>query len=309
MVKAIEVERVTKYFGKRQVLGDVSFFVEQEDIFGYLGPNGSGKTTTIRVILNLLAPTSGHVSILGHDVFREATKAKLKIGFVLEADGLYENMTALENLTYYGRIYGMSNSQSRSRELLALMGLDSRIDDKVSTYSKGMRHRLALARAMVHDPEILILDEPTVGVDPIGQREVRSLVLDLAHRLGKTIFFSSHNLDEVQRICNRVALIHRGEIKLSGDLETLRAEKGLSKVVIDTAEEKGLLDAIAQELRVLDWVEACDRDSRSLAVQLGSDSTVHEVVNLLCQRGIRIEGVTKVQVTLEEIYASMVKDK
>jgi len=308
MVKAIEVENVSKSFGKRLALDNVSFWVDQGDTFGYLGPNGSGKTTTIRILLDLLKPKSGKVSVLGHDIFKDVVSAKLRIGFVLEADGLYQNMTAMENLAYYSRIYGIPDYRTRSKELLSLMGLDDRADEKVSSYSKGMRQRLALARAMVHDPDILILDEPTSGVDPTGQMEVRSLVIDLAHKFGKTIFFSSHNLDEVQRICKRVALIHQGQIRLCGDLNELRTEGGLSKVMIQTADEEAPLDKVAKELGGVPWIQSCVREGKNLIVQLSKGSPVHELVGLLCSKGVRVDGVNRIQASLEDIYASMVRD-
>ncbi len=205
----ISLEHVNKELGGRQILKDVTLSVKQGDIFGYLGPNGAGKTTTIRIILGLMQATSGKVSVLGQDV--QDDKTRRKIGFVLEADGLYDNMTAFDNLVYYARLYDVAQPAQRIDAALKLVGLADRAGDKVSAYSKGMRQRLALARAMAPDPELLVLDEPTAGVDPTGQIEIRQLMLDLIHKQGKTILLSSHNLDEVQRICNRIALIHKGK--------------------------------------------------------------------------------------------------
>ncbi len=219
---AVALDNVSKTLGGRPILNNISFVVEQGDVFGSLGPNGAGKTTTIRVIMGLFPPTSGRALILGKNAGPD--DARQRVGFVLEADGLYENMTGYENLDYYSQIYGLSPTAKGRRidEMLEMAGLGDRAGDKVASYSKGMRQRLALARSMLHDPALLILDEPTAGLDPTGQLEVRQTVLDLAER-GKTVFLSSHNLDEVQRICSRIALIDRGEIKLSAQMDDVRS--------------------------------------------------------------------------------------
>ncbi|GAG76006.1 unnamed protein product [marine sediment metagenome] len=171
MNSAISIENVKKTLGNREVLKGISFTVEKRDIFGYLGPNGAGKTTTIRILLGLLQADLGKLSILGQDI--NLSETRRKIGFVLDADGLYDNMTAEENLKFYSKIYGLSGAVVKFDKLLRMVNLNDRAKDRVSTYSKGMRQRLALARAMVHDPEVLIMDEPTAGVDPSGQIEVR----------------------------------------------------------------------------------------------------------------------------------------
>ncbi len=216
MNPVIEIDSVKKILNKREVLKGISFTVEKGDIFGYLGPNGAGKTTTIRIILGLLKADTGRVIVLGQDI--NSRENRRKIGFALFPDGLYDNMTGEENLLFYARIYRVPEPEKRISASLQAVGLKERAADKTGTYSKGMRQRLALARALVHEPEVLVLDEPTAGVDPSGQIEIRQILLEIASKAGKTIFLSSHNLDEVQRICNRIALIDRGEIKLYGYL-------------------------------------------------------------------------------------------
>jgi ABC-2 type transport system ATP-binding protein len=311
MNSAINLEKVNKSLGNRKILKNISFAVEPGDIFGYLGPNGAGKTTTIRVILGLFKPNSGKASILGEDVSRD--EARAKVGFVLEADGLYDNLTACENLDYYCQIYGVAQAQAKERieEMLQLVELSDRASDKASAYSKGMRQKLALARAMVHEPELLILDEPTAAVDPSGQMEVRQIILNMAHKKGKTIFLSSHNLDEVQRICNRIALIDKGEIKLYGELEKLRKEMGRREVVIETGitttEQAEVLDSLLAELTALPYVKSCRREARNLYLNLDGRADVSEVVATLSQKNIGVEEVKKGEVTLEEIYAKAVK--
>jgi ABC-2 type transport system ATP-binding protein len=308
----ITLDNVTKILANRQILKSISFAVEQGDIFGYLGPNGAGKTTTIRVILGLLSPNPGKAYILGKDA--QADAARQKVGFVLEADGLYDNMTAYENLDYYCQIYGVPQAQIKERidEVLELVELSHRATDKVSAYSKGMRQKLALARAMAHEPDLLILDEPTAAVDPTGQMEVRQIILSLAQR-GKTIFLSSHNLDEVQRICNRIALIDQGEIKLCGELETLRREMGRREVVIETGitatEQAEKLDGVLAELEALPYVTSCHRETQKLRLQLDSHGDVSEIVAMLSHKGIGVEEITKGEISLEEIYAKVTKGR
>jgi ABC-2 type transport system ATP-binding protein len=246
MDNAIHLDRVNKSLGGRPILKNISLDVGRGSIFGFLGPNGAGKTTTIRIILGLFKADSGTVEVMGRDaVFDEARRA---LGFVLEADGLYENNSARDNLELYCRLYGYDAS-ARSRrieEVLKLVGLVDRAGDKVSSYSKGMRQKLAIARAMVHDPELYILDEPTAGIDPSGQVEMRETILELKDR-GKTVFLSSHNLDEVQRICDRVALINRGEIRLQGTLEELRGDNNRRQLEVRLKTDIGLAGAVFRQ--------------------------------------------------------------
>jgi ABC-2 type transport system ATP-binding protein len=303
MDSAILLERVSKSLGNRKILNDVSFSVERGDIFGYLGPNGAGKTTSIRVILGLLKANSGKVSILGHDV--SADEKRRQVGFVLESDGLYDYMTAYENIYYYAQIYGMSRPKDRIENVLKLVNLWDRVKDKVKTYSKGMRQRLALARAMVHNPEVLILDEPTSGLDPSGQIEVRQIILDLAHKEGRTIFLSSHNLDEVQRICNRIALIDKGGIKLYGVLDELQRERGQREVVVETAEV--IAGPVFTGLSNLPGVSIRNREDRTLILSIGIDTDVSSIVNFLTKSGVRIEQVKRKEASMEELYTAILK--
>ncbi|MDD5447693.1 MAG: ABC transporter ATP-binding protein [Actinomycetota bacterium] len=303
MSDPITLEVVSKRLGEREVLKSVSFAVKTGDVFGYLGPNGAGKTTTIRILLGLLELTSGKANILGEDVSRD--EARRKVGFALEQDGLYENKTAWENLSYYAWIYEVAESAERIDKVLDLVGLQDRANDRVGTYSKGMKQRLALARAMIHDPELLILDEPTSGVDPSGQREVREVILNMAHGEGKTIFLSSHNLDEVQRICNRIALIDRGEIKLCGELEQLQQEMSNREVVIETAEITS--EPLFAELKSIPRLGLQEGRGRSLIFVPQEGVKVPEIVSFLVGRGVGIEGVSRKKASLEEIYATILE--
>jgi ABC-2 type transport system ATP-binding protein len=303
MYDIITLEHVNKELGKRQILKDVTMAVKQGDIFGYLGPNGAGKTTTIRIILGLLTATSGKVSLLGQDV--HVDKVRQKIGFVLEADGLYDNLSAYDNLLYYARLYDIPQPLQRIDKVLKQVGLAERGKDKVSTYSKGMRQRLALARAIAPDPEVLVLDEPTAGVDPTGQIEIRQLMLDMIHKEKKTILLSSHNLDEVQRICNRIALIHKGQIRLYGELELFKRQMGQGGLVIETLE--AVPPSILAELQTLPEVSIREQKDNQLILNIGK-TNASPVVTLLAARGVKIEEVKKQEASLEDMYTAIVKE-
>ena len=205
-MKVIEVKNLVKEFNGRKVLDGISFEVEEGEVFGYLGPNGAGKTTTLRIILGLLNPTSGEAIVMGRNL-AEDDEARKKVGVVLENDGLYENLSAFDNLEYYAQLYDVSNRKEKIEDLLRFVGLYGR-NEKVGFFSKGMIRKLAIARAIINDPEVLFLDEPSSGLDPDAQRMVRNLILELSKE-GKTVFLNSHDLDEVQRICDRIAILQR----------------------------------------------------------------------------------------------------
>jgi ABC-2 type transport system ATP-binding protein len=304
MNPAISIKDIKKTLVNREILKGISFDVVVGDIFGYLGPNGAGKTTTIRIILGLFQADSGNLEILGQDINKSETRRK--IGFVLDADGLYDNMNAEENMEYYARIYGLYNNREKIRELLKMVDLDNRARDRVNTYSKGMRQRLALARAMVHDPEVLVLDEPTSGVDPSGQIEMRQIMLDVAHKRNKTIFLSSHNLDEVQRICNRIALIDRGEIKLYGELESLRQGMGKHTVVIEAAQP--IPESLLTELRGQPNLGLQQLKEKSLVFSPSEGTEVSDIISILAGWGVKIEGASRNEASLEEMYSAILKE-
>lgn len=304
MNPAISLKNIIKTLGNREILKGISFNVEMGDIFGYLGPNGAGKTTTIRILLGLFQSDSGKLEILGQDI--KLSETRRKIGFVLDADGLYDNMTAEENMEYYARIYGLFKANKRIRELLDMVELGNRAKDRVNAYSKGMRQRLALARAMVHDPEILVLDEPTSGVDPSGQIEIRQIMIDLAHKKNKTIFLSSHNLDEVQRICNRIALIDRGEIKLYGELESLRQGMSKRRVVIEVAQS--IPESLLTELKGLSYMGLQEIKENSIIFSPQQGTEISDIIGILTSRGVKIQEASRKEASLEEMYSAILKE-
>lgn len=304
MKSAIRLEDIQKSLGNRKVLKGISFSVEMGDIFGYLGPNGAGKTTTIRIILGLYEADSGNLDVLGMDVNNSETRRK--IGFVLDLDGLYDGMTARENLVFYSKIYGSDIAEERITRLLDMVELTGRGDDRVHTYSTGMRQRLALARSMVHDPEILVLDEPTSGVDPSGQIQIRKIMLDLAHKENKTIILSSHNLDEVQRICNRIAIIDQGEIKLLGELESLRTKMGKSGIIIRSSGD--ITEREVNEIKKIPRLGLKEVKERSLVLEPYKGTETSDIISLLSSQGIKVEEVIKQEVSLEEMYSNILNE-
>jgi ABC-2 type transport system ATP-binding protein len=304
MSDVINLDHVGKYLGGRQVLKDVTLAVNQGDIFGFLGPNGAGKTTSIRIMLGMFLPDSGKAFVLGQDA--SVDKNRSKVGFVLETDGLFENLSAHDNLMYYGQIYDVPQLESRIEKAIGIVGLADRLHDKAGTYSKGMRQRLALARAILHDPEVLILDEPTAGVDPTGQIEIREIMLNMVQKERKTVLLSSHNLDEVQRICNRIALIHKGQIRLYGEREQLQRQMGHGEVVIETSQP--VPSSVVTELKGLPGVGVASQIGTTLTLTAGKEAEVANIVSLLAAKGVGIEQVKKQEATLEEMYTTIVKE-
>jgi ABC-2 type transport system ATP-binding protein len=303
-VDVIKLEHVSKKLGQREILKDVSLAVQKGDIFGYLGPNGAGKTTTIRIILGLMKATSGRTTVFERDV--QIDQVRQKMGFVLEADGLYDNLTASANLLYYSRLYDVIQPEVKIKAVIRMVGLADRAEDKVGTFSKGMRQRLSLARAMVHDPDVLVLDEPTAGVDPTGQIEIRQVMLEMVQQHGKTILLSSHNLDEVQRICSRIALINLGRIRLYGELEKLQHDMSRGDLIIETAEP--LAPALLAELGQMPEIKIGEQKDRILSLSAGKSVDIAVIVALLASRGARIEQVKKQEASLEEIYTTILKE-
>jgi len=213
---AIEIEDLTKRFGKKTVLNRINLRIEKGEIFGYLGPNGAGKTTTIRLILGLLKPTSGSITLFN----KRGDETKRHIGFMLHSPGLYPTLTCLENLELYAKIYGCEDT-GRIRELLEEMELWEKRDERVITFSRGMKQKVALARALTHDPELLILDEPTTGLDPETQVWFRERIKQQGAE-GKTILFATHDLDEVERTCSHIGIIYQGNILVTGSISELK---------------------------------------------------------------------------------------
>jgi len=223
MMKAINVQDLTRDYNGLRAVDGISFAVEQGEIFGFLGPNGAGKTTTIKMLTGQLRPTSGEAQVMGCDVVEEREQLKPQIGVVFDSQNIYERLSARDNLRFYARLYRIK--KARVEEVLAQVGLTDRARDKVKTYSNGMKQRLVIARALLHKPKVLFLDEPTRGLDPNVARDVRAIVTALANQ-GMTVFLTTHYMEEADQLSDRVAIIDQGHIVALDTPEHLKAEHG-----------------------------------------------------------------------------------
>ncbi|NOZ58172.1 MAG: ABC transporter ATP-binding protein [Euryarchaeota archaeon] len=218
----IRFERVTKRFGHTVALRDLTLEIEMGELFALVGPNGAGKTTAIRLMCGVLRPTSGRVTVAGMDVAENGTLVKRRIGYLPEEPSLYERMTPRQLLRFFASLYGVEDADGRIEALLELVGMLDRADSRIATFSKGMRQRVSIARALLHDPEILVLDEPTMGLDPLTAREIRSFVSGLKGR--KTVLLCTHYLEEAEQLCSRMGILHRGRLVALGKPSELKSE-------------------------------------------------------------------------------------
>ena len=236
--KIIELSGLTKKFKNLTAVNDLNLNVYRGDVFGFLGPNGAGKSTTIRMMLSLIKPTGGNIKLFGKPLNENRTEVLRKIGAIVEKPDFYLYLTAYKNLEILGKISGGDVSKKKIMEMLELVGLAKRYNSKVKTFSHGMKQRLGLAQALLHDPELIILDEPTTGLDPQGMKEVRDLVLYLSREKGKTVFLSSHILREVELIASRMIIINKGTTQVEGTVKELLDSQNIdASIDVDNAEE------------------------------------------------------------------------
>lgn len=299
----IKAQNLTKTLNGRTILNGVSFEVEEGEIFGFLGPNGAGKTTTLKILLGLLEPTSGQALVLGKPL-GDNDDLRRRVGVLLENDGLYERLSAYENLKYYAQVYSISDSHEKITKLLDSANLSDRTDSRVGDFSKGMKRRLALARSIIHDPDVLFYDEPTSGLDPEAQKMVRDLILYLARERGRTIFLNSHDLDEVQRVCSKIAILQSGEIKAYDTIENLRKKFSIHAVEIALTNEKEAEKAL-NLLKSLEYVSECERDGVRITTII-DDVEPSTLLNALMNGSIRVEEVKNVTKSVEDIYLNVV---
>lgn len=299
---AIEVEDLRVALGGREIVHGVSFQVRPGDVFGFIGPNGAGKTTTIRALLGLYQPDSGAVRILGHSAGTD--RARALRGFALDQDGLYGDLSAAQNIDFFRGLYGCRRDPRHVKHVLAQVGLADRADDKVRTFSRGMHQRVAIARAIAHDPQVVILDEPTSGVDPLMQAQLHELIGDLARTHGMTVLLSSHNLDEVQLLCNRIALIAEGRILVSGDLAELRAQAGHNEIAITT--QTPVTADTAAALQGESALGVREVQGTRLLLQPQPAESVSTVVSLLAAHGVEAVSLSSNRARLEQIFEAAV---
>ena len=287
----------------------VSFGIERGELFGLLGPNGAGKTTTIKMLITLLLPTGGSATVLGHDVVHDAREVRRHIGYVFGGDrGLYERLNALDNLRYFAELYGVPPREQKQRigSLLELVGLTGREKERVEGFSRGMRQRLHIARGLLHDPEVLFLDEPTIGIDPVGARELRATIGTLKEQ-GKTILLTTHYMFEADELCDRIAVIRGGELVAEGTPEVLKQRVSAGHVV--EVETFGLPDTAVDAVRTVSGVRTAAVEERGQAqVLLVQVEPGVEVTSAVLGRlgGVNVGRVSSRQPTLEDAYVELV---
>lgn len=296
----IEVKNLIKYYGKSKALDGINLRIEENEIFGFLGPNGAGKTTTINLILGLIQPTSGSIRVAGLDVVKNPIEVKRICGYLPENAGFYAHMTARQNLLYFAEFYDMSRDEAAKRvdELLELVGLSDAADKKVGEFSRGMKQRLGLAQALINDPKVVFLDEPTAGLDPAGAAGFRRIIRQLK-KDGKTIFFSSHILSEVKGVCETIGIIHRGKIVAKGRIEDF---SGKTKIAVQSEPE-----ASEELLRRFGKV-SYDEKSDVFVIEADSDCRV-DIARSLFENGYIVKELRLVEPSLEEIYFSLVGER
>jgi len=303
----IEVRNLTKKFNERTVLNRITFQVKEGEIFGYLGPTGAGKTTTMRIILGLLKPTAGDALVWGQNLGGNEGLRR-RVGVLLEHDGLYERISAYENLDYYAQLYSVSNRVEKIENLLEFVALSDRKNDKVGKFSKGMKRKLALARAIIHDPDILFFDEPSAGLDPEAQKMVRDLILRLSGEERITVFLNSHDLDEVQRICSKIAILQRGEIKAYDTIDNLRGRYTKPIVEIAFSDNREVEKALWL-VSALDYVSDCNRHNDGITVTLAESEMSATLLSFLVKKGVKVEEIKRVSKSLEDVYLEIVRQE
>lgn len=301
----IEVHGLTRKFGNLLAVDNLNLMVEKGEVLGFLGPNGAGKTTTIRMLSGIIAPTSGYAVIGGFRTDESIEQLHEVIGLLTESPGFYDRLSAYRNLEYYAGFYNSIDARSQVEKYLKTMGLWDRRADQVGAFSKGMKQRLALARALLPEPEVLFLDEPTAGLDPEASEEVRNLIRKLSHE-GRTIFLSTHNLAEAEQLCQRIAIFRTHLLALDTP-QNLRKQMFRRRMVIRL---ESLSDIIIAALRKLNFVKSVDRVNNQLSIELlDPEKNSPEIVQNIVQSGGRVLEVTEEHHSLEEIYLSLVREE
>ncbi|HET8913984.1 MAG TPA: ATP-binding cassette domain-containing protein [Ktedonobacteraceae bacterium] len=298
---AIELRSVTKRFKDFVAVDQLSLTVKQGEIFGLLGPNGSGKTTIINMVSGLSSPTSGNIHVLGYDIRENVRKVRMLLGAVPQETALYEELSAWMNLDFHAEIFNIPRKEKKERiaTILKLIQLEDRKDSRVGTFSGGMKRRLALGRALLHNPDLIYLDEPTLGVDVQSRRAIWDYIISLRNQ-GKTILITTNYLEEAQAICDRLAIIDHGKLIAVDTPEHLKGTYGGSVIELETARTNP--DAIVAELRAVSGVEKVDVSGHHLTIATrGTENLVAEIINILSKES-ELREITVREPTLDEIF-------
>lgn len=300
----IETIGLTKHFNGNQAVQDLNLQVKPGEIFAFLGPNGAGKTTTVRMLACLIAPTSGQARVAGFEVGRASDEIRARIGILTESPGLYEKLSAAQNLDFYARLYGMPNAARADavKKYLELLGLWERRDENVAGFSKGMKQKLAIARALLHDPKVIFLDEPTSALDPEAAKIVRDFIAELKSE-GRTIFICTHNLDEADRLADRIGVMKQRLIQVD-TAENLRRQLYGRRVVVRM---RTVTDAHIATLKPLPFIKNVEREANQLALTVDDpDAATPAIVRALVHAGGDIQSIGEEKHSLEQVYLNLV---
>jgi ABC-2 type transport system ATP-binding protein len=306
---AFVTDGLTRHFGEVVAVDHLTLEVQAGEVFGFLGHNGAGKTTTVRLLNGVLAPTSGSARVLGLAPMEQGPALRRRTGVLTETPSLDERLTGRENLEIYAALYGVPRREvaARVKELMELFQLDGRADEKAGDYSKGMKQRLALARALIHRPQLLFLDEPTSGLDPVATRLVHDMITHLSHDEERTVFLCTHNLDEAQKLCDRVAVLEHGKLVALGTPEELASKIGRSqRLELEVA--RGDEETALRLLQEAPGVSAYRKDGTIVASGAGGD-TIPALVTSLASAGVRIYRVAPQEASLEDTYFALQREK
>lgn len=302
----IELKGLVKCYGPLKAVDDLNLTIKKGEIFGLLGPNGAGKTTTILMMLGLTEPTSGTARVCGYNATTNPIAVKKKVGYMPDSVGFYDNMTALENLIYIGRLNGIPEDelQVRALEVMDAIGLAASANKKTSAFSRGMKQRLGLADVLIKQPEVIILDEPTLGIDPSGVKEFLALIHQLSRKQGLTVLLSSHHLHQVQQVCDRVGIFVGGKMLVEGEIDQLSRSlftHGAYVVSVTVRNNLTIPWEYDNELRHLEEVQKINITDNVIEISCNQDITP-EIVRFFVGKGLDVTGVQKKEYGLDDIY-------
>jgi ABC-type multidrug transport system ATPase subunit len=300
--KIIEISSLTKDFKELRAVNSLNLSVYKGDVFGFLGPNGAGKSTTIRMLLSLIKPTEGSINIFNQSLENNRIEILRRVGAIVEKPDFYSYLSAYKNLEILGRISGNEISKKRIMEVLELVGLEKRFKSRVKTFSHGMRQRLGLAQALLHDPDLIILDEPTTGLDPQGMKEIRELILYLSKERGKTVFLSTHILSEIELVANRMIIINKGTTKVEGFVKDLLESKNF-KVSFEVNNMELTKNLISNSV----WSTKFDSSSENTFIFLLENEEISELIKYLIENGIKVSAVIPTR-SLEDYFLKITEE-
>ncbi len=298
--KIVEVKHLVKHYGKFHAVEDVSFDVFRGDVFGFLGPNGAGKSTTIRTLLSLIKPTKGEIRLFGKDLIKNRNYILQRIGCIVEKPDFYKYLSAEKNIEIFARLSGVTVTKSKVHEIIEFVGLKGREKDKLGGFSHGMKQRLGIAQTLIHDPELIILDEPTTGLDPQGIIDIRNLILQLKNERNKTVLLSSHILSEIELIANRMVIISKGKTIVQGSVsELLNAQELVVSFSVDNIEKAIQLLGSLPEKNILDKIE-----DQNLLLHI-SQERIPVINKLFCDNDINVFSI-EAKRKLEDYFLKLI---